>query len=168
MDYTHTAAVLSPDKLYRYQLHRSWRHPDEARTVCTFIGLNPSTADASEDDPTIRRCVRFADDWGCTDLYMVNLFAFRSTDPQNLLSMRDPVGPENDRYLIEACLQSNIIVAAWGAHKMARKRDAEVRSLMVGGRRMASLLRCLGTTKDGSPKHPLYIKADTILEDYRP
>jgi hypothetical protein len=90
---TERAAVLSECGRYRYVLTRTWDHDLAA---CAFIGLNPSTADAHEDDPTIRRCIRFARDWGHGGLIMLNLFAWRSTDPRGLLDAIFPVGPPAD------------------------------------------------------------------------
>ena len=93
MKYIRTYASMSQCGLYRYTLWRVW---DESKPACVFVGLNPSTADASEDDATIRRCVRFAKDWDCGELLMLNLFAFRATRPKDMLAACDPVGEENN------------------------------------------------------------------------
>lgn len=145
-------AEFSPCRTYRYRLWRVW---DENGPTLNVIGLNPSTADETHDDPTIRRCIRFAQNWGYGALVMTNLFAYRSTDPNGLLTVADPIGPENDRTLeYQAC--SGTPLAAWGAHPMARARGAEVI------KRLSYLeIECLGTTKDGYPRHPLYVRADT-------
>jgi hypothetical protein len=153
------SAVLSECGRYRYVLQRSlgsvlrWYRP------MLFIMLNPSTADASVDDPTIRRCIWFAKREGATHLTVVNLFALRATDPQELQRASDPIGPENDRHIGEQVEKHNgrPIVAAWGAHKFARNRAAEVR-LKFGP------FLCLGMTVNNCPKHPLYLKSDTPLE----
>jgi len=147
------SAVFSEDRAYRYQLTRTW---DETNAdICAFIGLNPSTADETEDDPTIRRCIDFARQWGHGGLIMLNLFAFRATDPKVMKAAADPIGPENIFKILEGCERSSRVVAAWGVHG----------SHMGMGRRVAKLmqprLECLGTTKAGHPRHPLYLRKDT-------
>lgn len=150
-----SAAVISECGTYRYTLHR--RIPCALRWVrpCLFVMLNPSIADATLDDPTIRRCIGFAKAWSCTSLTVVNLFALRATDPKALAAHADPIGPENDRHITEQ-LQAHalgIVIAAWGAHAFAQKRAREFAASVSG-------VQCLGVTKDGSPRHPLYVKAD--------
>jgi hypothetical protein len=115
-----------------------------------FVGLNPSTADAHVDDPTIRRCIGFAEAWGYGRLLVGNLFAFRATRPSALLKARDPIGPENDRYLASMADEADIIVAAWGAHGSFIGRDATVRAMLPK-------LHVLRLTKRGQPGHPLYL-----------
>ena len=137
---------------YRYELTRRW---DDDLPMLGWIMLNPSTADASIDDPTIRRCIGFAKSWGFGSIMVTNLFALRATNPRELLSHPDPVGPENDNWLE---LQPQVTVAAWGAHKMAIERVDSVRHLN---------LMCLGTTKSGAPKHPLYVPSSTTLEPWK-
>ena len=144
-------AAISDCGRYRWWLSRTWG--DAPPLV--FIGLNPSTADASQDDPTIRRCIGFARRERCGGLLMLNLFAFRATDPHLLYGVPDRVGGENNRYL--RTLATGKVVAAWGAHALAPARAAEVRKLL------SVPLLCLGTTKDGSPRHPLYVRADEPL-----
>lgn len=149
-------AIISACGTYRYTLHRKtrcvlrWNHP------ALFIMLNPSTADAELDDPTIRRCISFAESFQCNSLTVVNLFALRSTDPKLLGTHPDPVGPENDKHIEEQVIKhrSGLIIAAWGANGFAAKRAKEVK-LKFGP------FDCLGTTKDGSPRHPLYLSKDT-------
>lgn len=145
-------AQFSPCRTYRYKLWRVW---DEEGPTLNVIGLNPSTADEGIDDPTIRRCMGFARDWSYGSLVMTNLFAFRSTDPKVLLSVGDPVGPDNDRVLeVSAC--SGRLLAAWGAHPLAKARGLDVM------RRLSHLdIICLGRTRDGSPRHPLYVPKAT-------
>ena len=116
------------------------------------IGLNPSTADASIDDPTVRRCVRFAHDWGYDRLLMVNLFAYRSTDPSVLLDVDDPIGPSNDRILRESISESDCVVAAWGARGGLLQRDQTVLAMLDD-------VYCIGLTAAGMPRHPLYMPA---------
>lgn len=147
-------AVLSPCRRYRYQLTRTW---DESLATVAFVGLNPSTADATLDDPTVRRCVGFARDWGFGSLVLVNLFALRSTAPAKLYSARDPVGPENNRWLRLAREYAETVVAAWGVHGELHGREREVRRLVPN-------LRCLGRTSAGHPRHPLYLSKNTPLE----
>lgn len=146
------AAALSPCEKYRYTLTRVWENSQQ-RVV--FIGLNPSTADETQDDPTIRRCMRYAYDWGYGGVYMLNLFAFRATNPKDMMAAQDPVGPYNDKFLIEytAGIHAGNVVAAWGAHGAFQGRDKAVKD-------MISPLHCLHITKDGHPGHPLYLKKD--------
>jgi hypothetical protein len=150
-------AAFSADRTYRYQLRRVW---DEGPLV-SFIGLNPSTADETVDDPTIRRCIAFAQRWGYGGLVMVNLFAFRATDPRNMRAAADPVGPLNDRHLEAVYWETAMLVAAWGAHGSYRGRDAEVIRLL-------GTMLALGFTKGGHPRHPLYVRADTPLVEFSP
>lgn len=156
MKYLLTDASISKDGIYRYLLVRQWN--TKRRGWCAFIGLNPSTADASQDDPTIRRCVGFADDWGYGTLLMVNLFAFRATQPEVMMACDpvDPIGPENNEYLRDVMRRSGIVIAAWGTDGGYRRRDAAVKALL----RPLGKLYHLGLTKDGHPRHPLYLKKD--------
>ena len=118
-----------------------------------FIGLNPSTADEIEDDPTIRRCIGYAKDWGYSGLCMTNLFAFRATLPTVMKSQADPIGPDNDRYLLDMAKYAGVIVAAWGVNGNHLGRDKRVFE-------MINNLHHLGFTKEGYPRHPLYLKKD--------
>ena len=118
-----------------------------------FIGLNPSTADEVEDDPTIRRCVAFAKSWGYGALCMTNLFAFRATEPSDMIASIDPVGQDNDMYLTTMALDAGIVVAAWGTNGAHLGRDKEVRGLVPN-------LHCLRRTLAGHPGHPLYLPGD--------
>lgn len=104
------SASLSKCRRYRYELRREW---DANGKSCVFIGLNPSSADESRDDPTIRRCIKFAKTWGYGCLEMVNLFAYRSTDPAFQLHVHDPVGKANDKSLVRVCNSADLVVAAW-------------------------------------------------------
>lgn len=125
-----------------------------------FIGLNPSTADEVNDDPTVRRCIRFAQRWGYGALCMTNIFAYRATDPNVMKTQADPVGKLNDRYLKSAAHQAGIVVAAWGTHGAHEDREEKVLGLLRGK------LSCLGTTKAGHPRHPLYLRADTVPQPW--
>lgn len=144
-------AVFSADRRYRYQLWRRWAEGGE---YCCFIGLNPSTADENTDDPTIRRCIGFAKAWGYNALCMLNLFAFRATDPDIMKSEPEPVGEENDATLKRFTTGAGIVIAAWGVHGTHRERAGEVVAKFPN-------LHCLGTTKDGQPRHPLYLPKTT-------
>jgi hypothetical protein len=152
------SAIISPCGTYRYVLHRSIPQPIRWVRRVVFVMLNPSTADATVDDPTIRSCIRFAQRWGYTRLTVVNLFALRATDPAELARNSDPVGPENDRHIDEQlCGEfTEAIVAAWGAHHFAADRAREVIARF-------GPFQCLGVTKGGSPRHPLYLPAATEL-----
>lgn len=153
LDYLDTGAQFSACDRYRYRLWRIW---DESRPTVAFVGLNPSTADATKDDPTIRRCVRFADDHGYGGLVMLNLYAWRSTDP-SALHTSDRSGEADNLAMISATVQTVArMVAAWGSHPLASPRGASLRSA-VGG------WWCLGTTKGGHPRPPLYVPAATRL-----
>ena len=121
--------------------------------ACVFVGLNPSTADETQDDPTIRRCMGFAEAWGFSGMAMVNLFAVRATDPRDMLSHPEPVGPDNDMWLRETCTGSTVI-AVWGTRGDHLGRSGSVAHAIPG-------LWCLGFTKAGCPKHPLYLPKDT-------
>lgn len=143
-------AIFSHCRNYRYMLIRNW---SAGTRSMAFIGLNPSTADETKDDPTIRRCMGFAKAWGYDTMFMVNLFAFRATNPKAMLDAADPIGPENDHALQRVCSSVELVVAAWGVHGVHKARDAVV-SLMIPN------LQCLGTTKAGHPRHPLYIRKD--------
>lgn len=145
-------AVLSSDGRYRYRLLRRW---DYSLPRLGWVMLNPSTADAKVDDPTILRCMDFADRWGYGGIVVRNLFALRATNPATLLADNDPVGPDNLDHL-EEVKADPLTVAAWGAHRAA----ADAWGLIGPFLRGVNLV-CLGTTKAGAPRHPLYTRADT-------
>lgn len=151
-------ATLSDCGLYRYELSRSWL---DGEGFVNFIMLNPSTADAEEDDPTIRRCVGFARRWGFQGIRVTNLFAFRATDPRALRTAVDPFGPEANVYLTTTARASERVVVAWGAHGSLLGRDRQVAELL-----REKLLLCLGCTKAGYPKHPLYLPSTSKLETW--
>ena len=147
-----SSAVISADQQYRYLLRREFGGGSGA---CLFVMINPSTADAELDDPTIRRCITFAQREGCSTLEVVNLYAYRSTDPKQLWQVFDPVGPDNDCHIKVAVSRADIVIAAWGANAK-RLRAKSVTRLIPDG-------YALGFTKDGTPKHPLYLKLDAPL-----
>ena len=144
--------ILSPCRQYRYCLWREWDKMNQSYAM--FVGLNPSTADEVADDPTIRRCVDYAKRWGYGALCMVNLFAYRAPKPKVMKNHTAPVGPENDCRLTELAEGAGIVIAAWGINGSHMQRDQVVKHLLAGK------LSCLGRTKGGHPKHPLYVKAD--------
>lgn len=145
-----SGANFSRCRRFRYTLWRRW---DADRPLAMIIGLNPSTADARRDDPTIRRCICFARDWGHGSLVVTNLFAFRATYPAELKAAADPVGPRNDLWIRRMAARADIIVAAWGNHGSWLGRSERV------GRMLAGRLHCLRLTAAGQPAHPLYLPA---------
>jgi hypothetical protein len=153
--------MVSSDGKYRYRLTRVW---GDSRRFATFIMLNPSTADATEDDPTIRRCIGFTQSWSLGALVVVNLYAFRATNPADLRFADDPVGPGNGYALADAIAGSALcggpLVAAWGAGATRGEPDRVRKVLRIPG---TDRLSCLGVNKDGSPRHPLYVPAVTDL-----
>lgn len=150
-------ATLSPCGTYRYDLWRWWDGPWDRARVVNFLMLNPSTADASIDDPTIRRCIGFARSWGCTGLVVTNLYAYRATKPADLWKAVDPIGPENRRHLEWGAVVASIVVAAWGAHGSRDGRGDAVLGML---RRLGVTPLCLAMTRAGQPCHPLYLPAD--------
>jgi hypothetical protein len=147
------SAVFDASGRYRYRLVRAWAR---GRRVA-FVMLNPSTADASRDDPTIRRCVGFARAWGFGSLEVVNLFALRTSKPRDLVRAADPVGSANHRYVVRALGRADLVIAAWGGAPLARSRDPFARLLR------GAPVYCLGRTCAGAPRHPLYVRASTRL-----
>lgn len=148
-------ALLSEDGRYRYRLWRLW---DELTPVMVWVMLNPSTADADVDDPTIRKCIGFAKAHHFGGIIVVNLFAWRATDPKELPKVPDPIGPDNDRHILWACtapLMLNV-VAGWGANKFASKQRAgRVKMLIQSGARRD--IKCFRRSENGTPWHPLYL-----------
>jgi hypothetical protein len=147
---TQHRTVFSYDRRYRYVLWRQWDLCNSK--YVQFVALNCSTADELQDDPTVRRCINFAKEWGFGALCMTNLFAFRATDPRVMKAEKEPVGPENDAWLKRCAEDAGIIVAAWGNHGAHLNRGVVVSELL-------SNLHCLGVTSSGHPKHPLYLKS---------
>jgi hypothetical protein len=146
---------------YRYLLTRRWN----GRPLIAFVMLNPSSADAADDDPTIRRCIGFARREGAGGIAVLNLYALRSPTPRGLLAHSDPEGPLNERSWGEVLTDARIgaIVAAWGAFGRHRLPASKA----LDAHRSDSWL-CLGRTADGSPRHPLYARGDTPLVPWRP
>jgi len=184
--YVSAGARISADGKYRYRLWREWRggelwnwwenggrpvldgsgQPIGEPKVCLFVMLNPSTADGVKDDSTIRKCVGFARRWGYDRLDVVNLFAYRVTNPHRLLALNhddDPVGWENQRSIHESSADADIVVAAWGAHGGHLGQDETA----LGWLACDKPVMCLGETADGHPRHPLYVPYDTELRPFR-
>lgn len=162
-------ARLSPCGKYRYLLSRIWNEPGEVSGLITyvpphqlvFVMLNPSTADAFEDDPTIRRCISFGKRENFDMIHVANLYAGRATRPDDLFAMEDPEGPENRRVWEKLKSSSATIVCAWGAERRAVKQGEDFIEAMRG-----KDLFCLGMTKEGHPRHPLYLKRDAQIEPF--
>jgi hypothetical protein len=149
-----SGATISLCGLYRYTLTRD---TGGGSGIVNFIMLNPSTADASVDDPTIRRCIGFARAWGYRTLVVTNLFALRATDPAALKTAVEAVGPENDGHLLEQARVADLVVCAWGATgKLYGRGDRVTLILAVEARKT---LHCLRKTAAGHPGHPLYLPA---------
>lgn len=183
--YVHKHARISTDGKYRYLLEREWRlsqvgilgarwrmfgEKDGAGKemgepkACVFIMLNPSTADADKDDPTIRKCVKFAKAWKYDLLQVVNLFAYRATDPKKLLALphtEDPVGVLNQEVIERVVHDAGVVVCAWGAHGGHLGQHQTVLGWIQPRKTY-----CLGLTKEGHPRHPLYVRDDKLLEPY--
>jgi hypothetical protein len=152
-------ATVDATGQYRYNL---WRKisSDPGRVV--FVMLNPSTADASHDDPTILRCCSFAKMWGYGRVEVVNLFAFRATSPSVMKAASDPIGTENDAHIRGAVLGADLVIAAWGNHGSHLNRGEVVR------RMLPATTRCLARNKSGEPKHPLYVAGTETPQLLRP
>jgi len=175
-----SGAVLSSCGRYRYLLWRNTKaarvheqsfklhHHEPARTI-TMIMLNPSTADGIQDDPTIRRCISFASRMGATHLFVANLFASRATKPLDLLGFKDPVGAENMRFVRKAVDRADLVVCAWGTQTNSRMRQlmqAQINALAVELK--DEELWSFGVTKNGSPRHPLYLPLSVKLQPFSP
>lgn len=146
-----SSATISPCGKYRYALSRTW---DSALPKMGFVMLNPSIADADIDDPTIRKCVGFAKRGSCGGINVVNLFAFRSTDPADLRKAGYPVGPDNDAYIESAMLESDFVVCAWGANARQLARPEQVLALL---RRINVQPLALRVLAGDVPAHPLML-----------
>jgi hypothetical protein len=159
--------ILSPCRTYRYQLWREWQPTTDELILghyrqgheqgVVFIGLNPSTADETKDDQTIRKCIGFAKRWGYSAICMMNLFAYRSRFPKKLNEVADPIGPDNE-YFLRRAAEMPLVVAAWGKFPSFEWRASQVAQLF-------SNLKCLGHAKGGFPRHPLMVPYSRELED---
>ena len=157
-------AILSPDGLYRYRLERDLGSLAGGRGAVAWIMLNPSTADATADDPTIRRCVGFASTWGFARLIVGNLYAWRSTKPKGLWTAADPVGPDNDHHLEQIARDAELVVCAWGAHGKSHRVAAARHAIERAGRQP----HALAFTAAGQPRHPLYLRGSLKPQPWSP
>lgn len=149
--------IFSADRRYRYTL---WREVNPAAAgYVQFIGLNPSTADETLDDPTIRRCKGFARDWGFRWLLMTNVFGFRATDPEVMKSEADPFGPDNLHHIKRLANGAGMVLCAWGIHGTHLDGGSKVLDAIDENNLLDFPFKCLGVTKNHQPRHPLYIKA---------
>lgn len=151
---------FSPCNVYRYRLGRAWA----SGTRLVFVLLNPSTADLETNDPTVERCERRARAWKFAGVEIVNLFALRSTDPKALREVADPVGPENDAAILEAC-KLGTVACGWGAHGSLHGRAQHVAELLT---RAGHELHALDTNLDGAPRHPLYVAYGRVMKRWAP
>lgn len=154
-------AVISACGRYRYRLSRRWG----SGPYLLFVMLNPSTADATQDDRTIRRCIRFAKDHHYDGIEVVNLYAFRATDPLDLKAAGYPVGPDNDSHILAAIQGAGAVCVAWGDRARGLARPDEVLALL---RSTGRALNCLSITKHGLPAHPLMLPASCRLAPFGP
>ncbi len=158
-------AIFSEDRAHRYRLWRQW---DAKRPPLCFLMLNPSTADEKVNDPTVRGCIKRAQEWGYGRLDVLNIFALRSTDPRGLYDAVDPVGPDNDVTIQETVEEvtkaGGIVICAWGAHGKFQDRGEYVRQ-MLAFRNVVPMV--LVVNADGTPKHPLYIAHDIVPKVWR-
>lgn len=151
-------ASFSRCRKFRYTLTRQW---DESKQLACLVGLNPSTADKDSNDPTIRRCISFTQQWGFGGFIIVNLFGFKSPHPGVLKKAQDPIGPQNNIAINRTVDSTARVILMWGNHGSFRDRDLEVLQLLSG-----RSLYCAGMTKTGAPRHLLYVKGETLLERY--
>jgi hypothetical protein len=154
------SATFSRCGKYRYSLTRSWS--DGPTTA--FVMLNPSTADAEHDDPTIRKCIGFAQRWGFGHMIAVNLFAFRAVSPFEMMKVRQPIGPGNKAAIEQALTEAGAVICAWGVYGRHRNRDQEFVQWI--DKRLGIELMCLGVTNAGHPRHPLYVSYATELRRF--
>ncbi|HET7674761.1 MAG TPA: DUF1643 domain-containing protein [Gammaproteobacteria bacterium] len=150
----HVGATFSPCRTWRYGLWRIWQRNT---SYCLFLMLNPSTATEYADDPTVAKCQRYARRWGYGGIYVCNLFAFRATDPRDMKHADDPIGPENNQFIVSKAVAADMgmIICAWGNHGTHLDRAAHVRDLL---QRNGVPLHCLKQNANGEPAHPLYLK----------
>ncbi len=163
-----SGAEFSECRRYRYALWRRWDWQGYAKQVM-FIGLNPSTADETKNDATIRRCIQFARDWGFCGVIITNAYAWCCTNPKKLKSVSDPIGPDNDDVINRFQSQAGLIIAAWGTHCPLEREDQICQAIAQGqSDPLTRTLHCLGRTKAGRPRHPLYLPKHSQLEVFWP
>jgi len=152
-------AILSKSGKYRYQLWRIW-NPD--KPLCLFIGLNPSTADSFDDDPTVKRLIYFAKKYGYGGFYIGNLYALRTSKPSVLFKSKKKIGKYNDEHLLEMYIKTKHIIIMWGSKKGIEKRVEAFFHMF----KSTFLFYCFGHCKDGNPTHPLFLPKNTKLIKY--
>lgn len=158
----HRRAIISEDQIYRYLLWREWgAEQDRFQGYVLWALLNPSTADGHSDDPTIRRCYDYTEREGYHAMCVVNLFAFRATNPKAMKAAADPVGPENDQIVRLMAETASLIIVGWGTHGLHRRRDVDTLSLLPHEK-----IYCFGVNEDGTPMHPLFLRKDLALKPY--
>lgn len=163
-------AAISDCGRYRWWLHRSWSFFDEkgfyvrGKGTCCFVMLNPSTADGIQDDPTIRRCMRFAQDWGYDTLNVRNLFPFRATDPRELLRAADVTGGQRGDTELLTAMTNDLVIVAWGAFVPF---DRDLAAMKLFECFPGKPIHCLGLTKQGRPRHPLYVRSACLPQLFR-
>lgn len=149
-------------------LFRKW---SEGGGRVVFLLFNPSTADGTLDDATIRKCMGFASRWGYGEMVVINLFAYRSRNPESLQYVDDPIGPKNDVWIARVLSEAKILVCAWGCEQHMRSMESQQRVgtvLDVAMRWNETLpIRCLGLTKGGTPRHPLMLAYATPLQPFQ-
>ena len=154
-------ATLSKDRVYRYTWGVAFHDFEGAqRQSCIFLMLNPSTADENKTDPTVRRCMGFARQWGFASLSVINIFAYRATNPKELRFVNDPIGDWNDIIIKRTADKAPMVVCAWGTHGGLRGRGKQVLEMLEP---YNEKLFHFGWTKNGQPRHPLYVPANTPL-----
>jgi hypothetical protein len=145
------AATFSPCRKYRYTLERELS--GEQSTV-NFVMLNPSTAGEFKNDPTVSRCISYARRWEFGQLVVTNIFAYRATLPADMKAVADPVGPENNGFLVSVAMAADLVVCAWGEHGAHLDRGAHVLDLL---RKLEKPIHALRLNAGGQPAHPLYL-----------
>jgi hypothetical protein len=159
------SAIISDCERYRYRLDRDL---ERAGKTAAFIMVNPSTADMTKDDATIRKLIGFSDRLGFGKFIVGNLFAYRATDVKALATAHDPIGPDNDAWLGRIFVDADIHIVAWGPvaklpRGLMRRRWQDINRMA----RMAGVpLHCLGTAQDGHPRHPLMLAYSAALQPW--
>ena len=157
--------IFSSDRVYRYVLRcQCATAAPKPRRRIAWIGLNPSTADEFTLDQTLAAVCRYSRDWGFSEVVMLNLFAFRTTQPRELKRAADPIGPDNDPHLLTEVCAADRVIACWGDHGRFRERDQHVVDLLVA---KAAAFECLLKNKSGAPHHPLYLKLGIRPKPFR-
>ena len=150
MDKVINQCKFSKCRQFRYTLTRVF---ENGKGTCSFIGLNPSTADEYQNDPTVSRCMNRAQQMGFKTFIMLNAYGYRATDPKDMKAHPSPVGEENDYWILESCKKSDKIICCWGNHASHLNRSDEIRELLKD----FNLFRLGDPTASGEPRHPLYL-----------